>query len=195
MSYYEKLKKFNNRKNYLIDTNTAKLFLSYCLTTSRHREIFIIGTGLGADYRIITDFKNLKVIGIEPRSSFQGIASKTYCKFGGKLLQMNLGEFVKISKNLSGIFLFIHSINHIPKSQLDTFRKSIKKSYIIIVNPNPDIEKIVGKTDKTVISYLNSKRIKKILNCETVFDFFYNPVKIKKSEIFLREAIVLKTKK
>ena len=194
MSYYEKLKKFNNRKDYAIDTNIAKLFLSYCLSKSHHKKIFIVGTGLGADYKITTNFKDLKIIGIEPRLSFQEVTSKTYSKFGGKLLPLNLGEFVKISKNLSGVFLFIHSINHIPKNQLDIFRKRIKNSYIIVINPNSIIEKIVGKTDKTVISYLDSKKIKQILNCEIIFDFFYNPKKLKKSKIFLREALLLKTK-
>jgi len=194
MSYHEKLKKFNNREDYVMDTSIARLFLSYCLTKSHHKKIFIIGTGLGADYKITANFKNLKVIGIEPRLSFQEVASKTYSKFGGKLLHLNLREFVKISKNLSGVFLFIHSINHIPKNQLNIFRKIIKNSYVIVVNPNSSIEKIVGKTDKTVISYLDSKKIKKILNCEIIFDFFYNPIKLKKSKIFLREAILLKTK-
>ncbi len=107
---------------------------------------------------------------------------------------MNLGEFAKISNSLSGIFLFIHSINHIPKSQINAFQKAIKNSYIIIVNPNPEIERIVGKVDKTVISYLDSKRIQKLLDSEIIFDFFYNLIKVKGKDIFLREALVLKTK-
>ena len=57
-----------------------------------------------------------------------------------------------------------------------------------------EIERIAGKTDKTVISYLNSKQIQKLLDSEIVFDIFYNYVKIKKKEICLREAILLKSK-
>ena len=63
---------------------------------------------------------------------------------------------------------------------------------IIIINPNPQIERVVGKTDNTVISYLNSKQIQKLLNAKIIFNFFYNSVKIKNENIFLREIIVLK---
>jgi len=68
---------------------------------------------------------------------------------------------MKLSNKLSGIFIFIHSINHIPKKQISLLQKSIKNSFIIIINPNPEIENIVGKTDSSVISYLNSKQIQK----------------------------------
>ena len=63
----------------------------------------------------------------------------------------------------------------------------------IIINPNPEIEKIVGKTDQTVISYLKAKEIETLLKSEIVFDFFYNKKKIKTKEIFLREIIIFKT--
>jgi len=195
MDYYiDKVKDFNKRADYTKDINTAKLFLKFCMSLTKSRKIFIIGTGLGGDYKIIKYVKNFKIIAIEPRHTFYEYALKEYKKSGAKLLKMDLGEFAKISKSLSGIFLFIHSINHIPKNQISVFQKAIKNSYIIIVNPNSEIEKIVGKVDKTVISYLDSKKIQKLLNSEIIFDFFYNLVKIKGKNIFLREALVLKTK-
>lgn len=192
--YIIKVKKFNKREDYLKDITSAQMLLEYCLSLTSFKEIFIIGTALGEDVNIIKNFKRFKITGIEPRQTFQEYSSKVYKKIGGKLLKMDLGEFVRTSKKVSGIFLFIHSINHIPKKQISLLQKSIKNSYIIIVNPNPKIEKIVGKTDQTVISYLSSKQIQKLLNCEIVFDFFYNLVKIKENKIFLREAILLKTK-
>jgi hypothetical protein len=192
--YVIKVKKFNQREDYLKDIKASQLLLEYCMSLTSSKEIFIVGTGLGGDVNIIKNSKRFKITGIEPRQTFQEYSSKIYKKIGGKLLKMDLGEFVRTSKKISGIFLFVHSINHIPKKQISLLQKSIKNSYIIIVNPNPEIEKIVGKTDQTVISYLSSKQIQKLLNCEIVFDFFYNLVKIKENEIFLREAILLKTK-
>lgn len=192
--YYRKVKKFNASARYNEDVKYANLLLNYCLLNSKKKNIFFIGTGLGGDIQIIKGLKNVKIIGIEPRESFQEETEKAYKKIGGKLLKMNLGEFAKISNSLSGIFLFIHSINHIPKNQINAFQIAIKNSYIIVVNPNPEIERIVGKVDKTVISYLDSKRIQKLLDSEIIFDFFYNLVKVKGKDIFLREALVLKTK-
>ncbi len=195
MDYYiDKVKDFNKRIDYAKDVNTARLFLEFYMPLIKSKKIFVIGTGLGGDSKIIKDVKNFKITGIEPRQTFQEHASREYKKIGAKLLKMNLGEFVKTSNSLSGIFLFIHSINHIPKSQINAFQKAIKNSYIIVVNPNPEIERIVGKVDKTIISYLDSKRIQKLLDSEIIFDFFYNLVKIKGIDIFLREALVLKTK-
>lgn len=194
MDYYEKIKKFNARDNYIKDIDTAKLFLIYCLSILKNKKIFLIGTGLGGDLKVVKNLKNINVIGIEPRASFQDAAEKNYEAIGGKLLKMDLGEFIKTPENQPGIFLFIHSINHISEKQISLFQKSIHNSYVIVINPNPNIEKVTGKTDKTVISYLYSKKIQKLLNCEIVFDFFYNLVKIKKTEIFLREGILLKTK-
>ena len=195
MDYYiDKVKSFNKRTDYTKDTNTAKLFLEFCMPLIKSKKIFIIGTGLGGDYKIIKDVKKFKITGIEPRQTFQEYALKEYKRRGATLLKIDLGEFVKISKNLSGIFLFIHSINHIPKNQIMAFQKIIKKSYIIVINPNPEIGKVVGKVDKTVISYLDSKRIQKLFDCEIIFDFFYNSKKIKEEDILLREALVLKTK-
>lgn len=192
--YYKKVEKFNSRIDYDEDVKYANLLLNYCISNSKKKNIFFIGTGLGGDIQIAKGLQNVKITGIEPRETFQEKSEKAYKKIGGKLLKMNLGEFAKISNSLSGIFLFIHSINHIPKSQITAFQKSIKNSYIIVVNPNPEIERIVGKVDKTVISYLDSKRIQKLLDSEIIFDFFYNLVKIKGKDIFLREALVLKTK-
>ncbi len=143
--------------------------------------------------QIIKNIKNCKIIGIEPRETFQNEASKVYEKFGGKLVKADLGEFVKSSKKLSGIFLFIHSVNHIPIKQIKQLQKSIKNSLIIIINPNPEIENVVGKTDQTVISYLKSENIEKLFQSKIIFDFFYNSVKIKENKIFLREVIILKT--
>lgn len=192
--YIEKVKKFNERGDYSKDIKASQVLLEYCSSLIRTKKIFIVGTGLGGDIKIIKKFKKFKITGIEPRLTFQEYSSEKYKRFGGKLLKMDLGEFVRITKKISGIFLFIHSINHIPKKQIKSLQKSIRNSYIIIVNPNPQIEKIMGKTDNTVISYLSAKDIQKQLNCDIVCDFFYNLIKIKENEIFLREAILLKTK-
>lgn len=193
MSYYEKVKTFNQREDYKHDVNIAKLLLTFCI--SFKHKIFIIGTGLGGDLKILNDFKDIKIVGIEPRPEFHFQVESTYKKFGGRILKMDLEQFVKKSKKMSGIFLFVHSINHIPENQIKLFAKYLQQnSFIVIINPNPQIGKIIGKTDKTVIAYLNSKRIQKLLNCDILFDFFYNPIKIKGNEVFLREAILLKTK-
>lgn len=192
-NYVDKVKKFNGKEDYLVDVKIAKFFLENYLSKIKSKKIYFIGTGLGADSKIIEDVKNSKIIGLEPRDSFQEQAVKVYKNFGGKLIKVNLGEFSKDNSKLSGIFLFIHSINHIPKNQLRSFQKIVKNSYIIIINPNPQIEKIVGKTDRTVISYLNAKEIEDLLKSKIVFDLFYNKKKIRTKEIFLREVIILKT--
>lgn len=195
MKYYDKVKQFNRREDYIKDVNTAKLLVDYCLTSSITKRIFIIGTGLGADINIIKNKKRMQLIGVEPRATFYKEAFKEYRNLGGKLLNMTLGEFVNKSQHsLSGIFLFVHSINHIPRYELKLLRKSMKNSFVIIINPNPELEKTVGKTDKTVISYLTCSKIERILNCSTIFDFFYHPVKIKGKEVSLREAILLISK-
>ena len=193
-SYFDKVQKFNERYDYLKDINTARLFLEDCLINSKIKNIFIIGTGIGGDSKILQNIKNCKIVGIEPRESFQKEASKIYRKMNGVLIKCDLGKFIESYKNLSGIFLFIHSINHIPKKQIRLFQKSIKNSYIVIINPNPKLEKITGKTDPTVISYLDSKQIQKLLDSEIIFDVFYNSVTIKGKKILLREGIVLKTR-
>ena len=195
MDYYGKVKQFNLRKDYLTDVKVAKLLVDYCLTSSIIKRIFIIGTGLGADIDIIKDKKMVQLTGIEPRITFYEEAFKEYRRRGGKLLNMTLGEFVnKSRRRLSGIFLFVHSINHIPRYELKLLRKLMRNSFVIIINPNPELERIVGKTDKTVISYLTCSKIERILNCSTIFDFFYHPVKIKGKEVSLREAILLRSK-
>ena len=191
-NYIDKVKKFNKKIDYTRDINTARLVLEYCIPLVKSKKIFFVGTGLGGDSKIVKNIRDFEIIGIEPRETFQEHATKQYNKIGAKLYKKNLGDFVKIFKKLSGIIFFIHSINHISKNQILAFEKITKKSYIIIINPNPQIERVVGKTDNTVISYLNSKQIQKLLNAEIVFDFFYNSVKIKNENIFLREIIVLK---
>ncbi len=191
-SYIDKVKKFNKKIDYTKDINTAHLLLKYCMPLVKSKKIFFIGTGLGGDSKIVKNIRDFEIIGIEPRQTFQEHAAKQYKKIGAKLYKKNLSDFSKTFKKLSGIFFFIHSINHISKNQILEFKKITKKSYIIIINPNPQIEKVVGKTDNTVISYLNSKQIQKLLDAEIVFDFFYNSVKIKNENIFLREVIVLK---
>jgi hypothetical protein len=190
-SYYEKIKKFNSKKNYEDDIKSAKLLLQYCIDNSKKKKVFFIGTGLGGDIKIIKGIKNIEIVGVEPRETFQDSAEKIYKKIGGKLLKMNLGQFLKIKK-LSGIFIFIHSINHITKKELKELQKVCIDSYFIIINPNPEIGKVIGKTDDTVISYLEMNDIKKLLKTKMIFDYFYSPIQIKKREIFLREAILLK---
>ena len=194
MNYYKKIKKFNTRNDYAKDIEVARLLLINCLSISKHKKIFFIGTGLGGDLKIVKNLKNINIVGIEPQILLQDGAEKNYKQIKGTLLKMNPDEFIKTSKNQSGIFLFIHSINHIPTKQLLLFQKSIKDSYIIVINPNPQIKLITGKTDETVISYLDSNNIKKLLNCKIMFDFFYNLKNIKKNMIFLRESLLLKTK-
>lgn len=193
LDYYKKVKNFNRRSDYVYDINTGKLLLDYALDR-KIKNIIIVGTGLGKDFEIVKHAKNRKVIGIEPRIEFQKESIIKYQKFGGRLLNMNLEEFLIKSKNkISGIFLFIHSINHIPKKQLERFADSLQKnSKIIIINPNPSIGKIVGKLDDSVISYLDAKKIQNILRCKVIFDFFYHSVRLKGNEVFLREAILLK---
>jgi hypothetical protein len=190
-SYYKKVKKFNSKKNYEDDIKSAKLLLQYCIDNSKKKKVFFIGTGLGGDIKIVKGIKNIEVTGVEPRETFQDSAEKVYKKIGGKLLKMNLGQFSK-TKKLSGIFMFIHSINHITKKELEQLQKACVNSYFIIINPNPEIEKVIGKTDDTVISYLKMNDIKKILKTTMIFDYFYSPIQIKKREIFLREIILLK---
>lgn len=193
MDYYlDKVKKFNQRIDYKIDVNIAKLLVNSILSQNRSKKIFVVGTGLGGDTKIVKNLNEFEIIGIEPRKSFQTNAKKIYDKFGGKLEKCSLGDFVKTSKKLSGIFLFVHSINHIPINELEEISRVIKQSYVIIINPNTELEKIAGKTDETVISYLNSKDINKILGGKIIFDFFYNQIIINEKSIFLREAILLK---
>jgi hypothetical protein len=192
MDYYKKIRQFNKRKDYSKDVFVAQLFLEYCIRDSKIKNVFFIGTGLGKDLKIINNSKGLKISGIEPRVNFHKEASKAYEKLNAKLLKMGLGKFVEKSKKLTGIFLFIHSLNHIPKTELEKFSNAIKNSFIIIINPNPELEGIVGKTDKTVITYLNSKKIEKILGCHLLFDFYYNPVCLKGKEVFLRQVLLFK---
>ena len=63
--YIDKVKKFNDREDYLIDINTAKFFLENYLANMKSKKIYFIGTGLGGDARIIKNIKNSKVCQIE----------------------------------------------------------------------------------------------------------------------------------
>lgn len=157
------------------------------------KTLYIIGTGLGEDIESAKNIKGLKIIGLEPRDTFQQIAAKKYTRYGHRLFKGDLEQFAKKYKNIRGVFLFMHSLNHIPHRQIREFEKNIKRnSYIVLVNPNPSIEKIKGKTDKTAIHYLNSKKIVKLLKSEIIFDFFYNPKPVKYQKIPIREALLLK---
>lgn len=190
-AYNKKLMIFNKRNDYKIDIKTAKLLLNFC--EPNFYQVSFIGTGLGGDIKIISKLQGKKVIGVEPQKSLQLVSEKKYKKIDGEFYKMNLGEYVKLKKKINGIFLFVHSFNHIPETQIRSFGNAItKNSFVIIINPNPEIQKIIGKTDKTVIEYRKSSYIEKILGCKIIFDFFYNPVKLKSEKIHLREAILLK---
>lgn len=191
--YFNKVKKFNTRKDYQLDVDTASLFLEYCLLNKKLKELFIVGTGLGVDVPMIKKLKTIQIIGIEPRPIFYERALKVYQKINGKLLNVTLGDFVKNSHgSLHGIFLFMHTINHIPRIELKRLKERIKDSFIIIINPNPSIGKIVGKLDDSVISYLDVKQIHKIFNGKIIYDFFYHSIRLRDKDILLREAILLK---
>lgn len=191
--YIEKVKKFNEKDNYRLDVAVARLLLKNCLA-GKQNTLYVIGTGLGVDVDVVRDIKGIKVVGLEPRESFQKLAAEKYRKFGFKLYKVNLGQFVKLSpKSIGGVFLFMHSLNHIPYAQIRALDKILKKnSYIIVINPNPMIEKIKGKTDKTAIRYLNDRRIVKLLKSKVIFDFFYNPKPVRYQKIPIREALLLK---
>ena len=192
--YLMKVKKFNERSNYIYDIDTVKLFLDYYFNIFPTKKIFVIGTGLGGDIKKINMLKGKKLIGIEPRIIFYENAKKIYQNLNGQIFNLSLGDWISKSKSkLSGIFLFMHSINHIPQNEIKIFKQSIKNSYILIINPNPEIGKIMGKTDKTVYSYLDKNNLEKILNSTTIFDFYYHPIMLKRKRILLREAILLKT--
>ncbi len=54
MDYYiDKVKEFNRREDYNKDVNAAQLFLEYCSSLTRSKRIFVVGTGLGGDIKII----------------------------------------------------------------------------------------------------------------------------------------------
>lgn len=190
--YIEKVKKFNEKDNYKLDIRVANMLIKNHIS-DKQKTLYIIGTGLGEDLEVASNIKNLKVIGLEPRPTFQEIAARKYSKFGYRLLKTDLGQFVKSSKSMVGVFLFMHSFNHIPYRQIRALEKILKKdSYIVVINPNPMIEKIKGKTDKTAIRYLNSEKISKMLDSKILFDFFYNPKPVRYQKIPIREALLLK---
>lgn len=193
--YFEKVKNWNLRKDYSNDLEVIKLLVQYCLNLSETKDVFIIGTGLGSDLESIKNIPNVKSItGIEPIASFYQEALERYNSSGAKVLNLDLKKFTSLNRELSGVFIFSHSINHIKKEELLEFKKAIKKSFIIISNPNPDFPKRFWWTDETILYYLSGDEIAEILDCEKIFDFFYNLVEIKGETIFVRNAIALKTK-
>lgn len=193
-SYFEKVKNWNLREDYKKDLDVINLLTHYSLSQKVNNDLYLIGTGLGADIDSILDFNKItSITGIEPIKKFYDNATEKYKKFGAKILNLKLGEFMSQNNN-SGIFIFSHSINHIPKEELLKFRNSLKKSFLVIINPNPEFPKRFWWTDDTILYYLSGDKIAELLNCEKIFDFFYNLVEIKNETIFLRNAIVLKTK-
>ena len=155
----------------------------------------MIGTGLGSDIDSITKYKKLNsIIGIEPIEKFYQNALPKYHQLGASLLNITLEELSSKNQELSGIFVFCHSINHINEAELKKFKKSLKKSFLIIINPNPEFPKRFWWTDDTIIDYFSGNDIETLLNCELIFDFFYNLVDIKGEKIFVRNAVLLITK-
>jgi len=194
-SYYEKVKNWNLREDYKKDLDVISLFTNYCLSKNISKDLYMIGTGLGADIGSIIKFTKLKSItGIEPITSFFESASPKYKNLNAKIFNLKLGEFVSKNDTLSGIFIFSHSINHIPDDELLEFKKSLRKSFLIILNPNPEFPKRFWWTDETILRYFSGDEISQLLNCEKVYDFFYNFVEIENKTIFVRNAVVLKTK-
>lgn len=194
-SYQEKVKNWNLRDDYKKDLDVISLFTNYCLSKNVSKDLYIIGTGLGADIDSIIEFTKLKSItGIEPITSFFESASPKYKNLNAKIFNLKLSEFVAKNDTLSGIFIFSHSINHIPEDELLEFKKSLRKSFLIILNPNPEFPKRFWWTDETILHYFSGDEISKLLNCEKVYDFFYNFVEIENKTIFVRNAVVLKTK-
>jgi hypothetical protein len=194
-SYYEKVKNWNLRVDYKKDIETISLLTNYCLSKLNSTDLYFIGTGLGADIdSIVKSLKLKSIIGIEPLTNFYDSALSKYENIGAKLLNCSLGELSQKSTELSGIFIFSHSINHIPEEELKQFQKILKKSYIIIINPNPEFPKRFWWTDDTILDYFSGNDIANLLNCESIFDFFYNLVDIKGKKIFVRNAVLLKTK-
>ena len=194
-SYFDKVNQWNQRSDYKNDLQVISLLTNYSLSNAVQKDIFIIGTGLGADLESLSKFSPLNsIVGIEPITEFYKTALEKYEKFQAKLFNVNLKTFSLENNNLSGVFIFSHSINHISKEELSEFAKSIKKSYIVISNPNPEFPKRFWWTDDTILHYLSGDEIANILNCEKIFDFFYNLVEINNETIFVRNAIVLKTK-
>lgn len=194
-SYYEKVKNWNLRVDYKKDIETISLLTNYCLSKVNSTDLYFIGTGLGADIDSIVKSQKFKsIIGIEPILNFYDNALPKYENIGAKLLNYSLGELSQKNTELSGIFIFSHSINHISKEELKQFQKILKKSYIIIINPNPEFPKRFWWTDETILDYFSCNDIANLLNCESIFDFFYNLVDIKDEKIFVRNAVLLKTK-
>ena len=194
-SYYEKVKNWNLRVDYKKDIETISLLTNYCISKINSTDLYFVGTGLGADIDSIVKSKKLKSItGIEPLKNFFDIALPKYEKIGATLLNCSLAQLSQKNTDLSGIFIFSHSINHITEDELKQFQKILKKSLIVIINPNPEFPKRFWWTDDTILNYFSGNDIATLLNCELIFDFFYNLVDIKGEKIFVRNAVLLKTK-
>jgi hypothetical protein len=193
--YYEKVKNWNSRIDYKKDIDTISLLTNYCLSKVNSTDLYFIGTGLGADIdSIVKSIKLKSITGVEPLKNFFDSALAKYEKIGATLLNCSLGQLSQNNVELSGIFIFSHSINHITEDELKQFQKILKKSLIIIINPNPEFPKRFWWTDETILHYFSGDEISKLLNCEKVYDFFYNFVEIENKTIFVRNAVVLKTK-
>jgi len=145
--YINEVKEWNNRSWYRLNMEVGRTALNHIIV--RRNRVYIIGTGMGADLKMLDEYKGLDVMGIEPRKTFQSRAQKEYNKRGQLLFKGSCGDFAALNKSLEGIFIFNHSINHIPLDELEELRKSIKSGHIIIFSPKPT----KNKRDKTIIEY------------------------------------------
>ena len=55
-SYYEKVKNWNLRDDYKKDLDVISLFTNYCLSKNVSKDLYMIGTGLGADIDSMIEF-------------------------------------------------------------------------------------------------------------------------------------------
>jgi len=162
-AYVDKVEKWNNSKWYRLNMEVGRIALNDILV--RMNKVYIIGTGMGADLEMLDEWTGLDIIGIEPRKTFQSIAQEEYTKRGQILLRCSCGDFAAVNKNLEGIFVFNHSINHIPLDELEEFRKSIKSGHIMVITPMP--KKI--KSDDTIIQYHTVKDLERIFKVKSTY--------------------------
>ena len=118
-AYFEKVKNWNLREDYQKDLDVISLLTNYCLSQNVNKDLYLIGTGLGSDIDSITKYKKLNsIIGIEPIEKFYENALPKYQQLGASLLNITLEELSSKNHELSGIFVFSHSINHINEAEL-----------------------------------------------------------------------------
>jgi len=160
--YINKVKEWNSRSWYKLNMEEGRMEFNDIL--ARRNRVYIIGTGLGADLQMLDEYTELDVIGIEPRESFQSIAQKKYDKRAQFLFKGSCGDFAALNKNLEGIFIFNHSINHIPLEELKEFRKSIKNGHIMVFSPKP----VKVKGDDTIIEYRTVKDLERIFKVKAI---------------------------